>query len=100
MHMKSSPLTQERVLVFLALAALSHAQTIKVEAVANPAAAGSLEVHWAIAQDGSPLLSWIESLKGAPTLYAIRSAAQTNGQSHGRSSRTGGSFVSRRSRPR
>ena len=53
-------------------------QTLKVEAIANPSGATSLQAHWGTAQDGSPLLSWVETLKdGSHTLrYAIRRGAQ------------------------
>jgi len=53
-------------------------QTLKVEAVANPSGATSLQAHWGTAQDGSPLLSWVETTKdGSHTLrYAIRRGAQ------------------------
>src|ERR1700730_8859427 len=53
-------------------------QTLKVEPIANPSGATSLQAHWGTAQDGSPLLSWVETLKdGSHTLrYAIRRGAQ------------------------
>ncbi len=53
-------------------------QTLKVEPIANPSSATSLQAHWGTAQDGSPLLSWVETLKdGSLTLrYAIRRGAQ------------------------
>jgi hypothetical protein len=62
----------------LALAIPSLAQTLKLDAVANPAAPGSLQPNWSATADGSPLLSWIETLKdGAYTLrYSIRRAGQ------------------------
>lgn len=62
----------------LAAAAPGFGQTIKVEAIANPSGASSLQAHWGTAQDGSPLLSWVETLKdGSHTLrYAIRRGAQ------------------------
>jgi hypothetical protein len=39
---------------------------------------GSVEAHWSTAQDGSPLLSWIEPVKGASYAlrYSIRRGAQ------------------------
>lgn len=56
--------------VLLALATTVVGQTPKVEQVANPAPMGSLEAHWGTAQDGSPLLSWIEPVSGGS--YALR----------------------------
>ena len=47
----------------VAMAVPMFGQALKVEPIANPAAAGSVEAHWSTAQDGSPLLSWIEPLK-------------------------------------
>ena len=65
-------------LLLLALAIPGFGQILKVEPIANPAPAGSLEAHWSTTQDGSPLLSWIEPLKdGSYALrYAIRRGAQ------------------------
>ncbi len=53
-------------------------RTLKIEPIANPSGATSLQAHWGTAQDGSPLLSWIEVSKdGSHTLrYAIRRGAQ------------------------
>ena len=63
---------------FLAAVAPGFGQTLKVEAIANPSGATSLQAHWGTAQDGSPLLSWVETAKdGSHTLrYAIRSGAR------------------------
>ncbi|MEO8053332.1 MAG: hypothetical protein ABI833_23270 [Acidobacteriota bacterium] len=63
--------------LFLAVAVSGFGQTLKVEPIANPAAAGSLEAHWGTAQDGSPLLSWIEPLKDS---YALRYAIRRGGR--------------------
>lgn len=62
----------------VAAGAPGFAQTLKVEAIANPSGPTSLQAHWGTAQDGSPLLSWVETLKdGSHTLrYAIRRGAQ------------------------
>lgn len=62
----------------VAAGAPGFAQTLKVEAIANPSGATSLQAHWGTAQDGSPLLSWVETLKdGSHTLrYAVRRGAQ------------------------
>ena len=60
----------KRTLVLAILTATGFGQALKVEPVANPAPAGSLESHWGTAQDGSPLLSWIEPVKGGS--YALR----------------------------
>jgi len=62
----------------LAAAAPGFGQTLKVEPIANPSGATSLQAHWGTVQDGSPLLSWIETLKdGSHALrYAIRRGTQ------------------------
>jgi hypothetical protein len=58
------------------LGRMSFAQTIKLEAAPNPSAQGSLQAHWGIAPDGSPLLSWVEAANGSYTLrYAVRHGA-------------------------
>jgi len=64
--------------LLLALAVPGFGQTFKVEPVANPAPLGSLQAHWATTQDGSPLLSWIETLKDGSFAmrYAIRRGTQ------------------------
>jgi hypothetical protein len=51
---------------------------LKVEAMANPSGATSLQAHWGTAPDGSPLLSWVETAKdGSYTLrYATRRGTQ------------------------
>lgn len=53
-------------------------QTLRVEVIANPQGVGSLPGHRAIAQNGSPLLSWIKTSEdGSYVLrYAIRSGAE------------------------
>jgi hypothetical protein len=70
--------TEKAVFALLALATTVGAQTLKVEPVANPAPIGSVEAHWATAQDGSLLLSWIEPLNGGS--YALRYAIRRGGQ--------------------
>jgi len=62
----------------VAVVAPAFGQALKVEAIANPSGATSLQAHWGTAQDGSPLLSWVETTKdGSHTLrYAIRRGAQ------------------------
>src|SRR5260370_938101 len=64
-----------RAFLVAALAMPGFGQALKVEAIANPSGPTSLQAHWSTAQDGSPLLSWIETVKdGSHTLrYAIRS---------------------------
>jgi hypothetical protein len=61
-----------------ALAAPGFGQALKVEPIANPSGAASLQAHWGTAQDGSPLLSWVETLKDGSHMlrYAIRRGAQ------------------------
>lgn len=61
-----------------ALTAISAiAQTIKVEPVPGPVPQGSIEAHWALTPDNTPLLSWIEPLNGS---YALRYSVRRNGQ--------------------
>ena len=54
------------------------AQTLRVETIANPAPANSLQGHWGTAPDGSLLLSWIEPVKEGS--YNLRYAVRKNGQ--------------------
>jgi hypothetical protein len=65
------------ILLLLALAAGGFAQALNPVAVPNPAVAGSLQPNWAVAADGSALLSWVEPAKaGGYTLrYAVRRGA-------------------------
>ena len=51
------------VLLMLALAVPGFGQTFKVESVANPSTQGSLQANWSVTQDGSPLLTWVETSK-------------------------------------
>ena len=64
--------------LFPALTVSGLGQTLKVEPIVNPSSATSLQAHWSTAQDGSPLLSWVEAQKdGKNTLrYAIRRGSQ------------------------
>jgi hypothetical protein len=48
-------------------------QTLKVEPAANPSGPGSSQVNWSVTQDGSPLLSWVESDE---LRYAVRKGVQ------------------------
>src|SRR5712692_5105284 len=61
----------------LLLAAGAFAQALKPVAVSNPSVAGSIQPNWAVAADGSTLLSWVEPSKdGSYTLrYAVRRAS-------------------------
>jgi hypothetical protein len=61
-------------LLILAVAACGFAQALKTVPVPNPAVAGSIQPNWAVAADGSVLLSWVEPAKGGGyTLrYAVR----------------------------
>jgi hypothetical protein len=60
-------------LLLLLLALPGFPQTIKLDSAPNPSAQGSLQAHWGIAPDGSPLLSWVEAANGSYTLrYAVR----------------------------
>ena len=67
-----------RACLLAALAVPGFGQALKVEPIANPSGPTSLQAHWSTAQGGSPLLSWVETLKdGSHTLrYAIRRGAQ------------------------
>jgi len=61
-------------LLLLAVAVCGFAQTLQTVAVTNPTVAGSIQPNWAVANDGSVLLSWVEPVKdGASNLkYAVR----------------------------
>jgi hypothetical protein len=63
---------------FLVLAWPAFAQTLKVEPTPNPSAAGSSQVNWSLAQDGSPILSWIEPQKDGS--FAFRYSINHGGQ--------------------
>ena len=65
-------------LFFLSVALAASAQVLKVTALPNPSGAESLQAHWGMASDGSPLLSWLEKSKGdsLSLRYAIRRGAQ------------------------
>ena len=63
------------------LAALTvpvYGQALKVEPIANPSGANSLQAHWGVIADGSVLLSWLEKAKDESlTLrYAVRRGVQ------------------------
>jgi hypothetical protein len=60
--------------LLLAVAACAFAQAQKSVAVPNPAVAGSIQPNWAVAADGSALLSWVEATKGGG--YTLRYAAR------------------------
>jgi hypothetical protein len=62
-----------RLLAFVSFATVTLGQ-IKVEPLANPSGPTSLQAHWSMNPDGSPLLSWIElSNDGSSKLmFAIR----------------------------
>jgi hypothetical protein len=76
--MKRSEIYLFRAYLWAALALPGFGQALKLEPMANPSGPTSLQAHWSIAQDGSPLLSWIETSKdGSHALrYAIRRGAQ------------------------
>src|SRR5579862_310176 len=61
-------------LLLLSLAACGYAQTLQPVAVPNPSTPGSIQPNWAVAADGSILLSWVEPVKeGSSNLrYAVR----------------------------
>ena len=65
------------ILLLLTVAACGFAQALKPVSIPNPAVAGSIQPNWAVAADGSALLSWVEPTKGGGyTLrYAVRRGA-------------------------
>ena len=68
---------QKSILISLAVVASATAQS-RVEMLPNPSGPGSLQAHWALASDGSPLLSWIEKSKDGSLAmrYSIRHGSQ------------------------
>ncbi|MBV9503660.1 MAG: exo-alpha-sialidase [Acidobacteriia bacterium] len=66
------------ILLLLPVALAASGQALKVEMLANPSGAESLQAHWGTASDESPLLSWLEKSKdGSLSLrYAVRRGAQ------------------------
>jgi len=67
--------------IVLVLAVQGSAQTLKLDSDVNPAGPGSLQANWSVTRDGSPLLSWIETLKDGSTRCAIPFGAARNGRS-------------------
>ena len=65
----------KKIMLFLLpmLALPLFGQTLKVQPAANPSGPGSSQVNWSVTQDGSPLLSWVESDE---LRYAVRKAGQ------------------------
>jgi hypothetical protein len=62
------------IVLFLPMLALPlFGQTLKVEPAPNPTGPGSSQVNWSLTQDGSPILSWLESDE---LRYSIRKGAQ------------------------
>ena len=62
------------IVLFLPMLALPlFGQSLKVEPAANPSGPGSSQVNWSLTQDGSPLMSWVESEE---LRYSIRKGAQ------------------------
>ncbi len=61
-------------LIFLAAAVPGFAQKFTSEALANPAAPGSLQANWSASPDGSAVLSWIEPAKNG--LFSLRYAVR------------------------
>ena len=71
-------------LLLLSVAAFGFGQALKAVTIPNPSVPGSIQPNWAVAADGSALLSWVEPANpGGYTLrYAVRrgsawSAART-----------------------
>jgi hypothetical protein len=56
----------------------ASAQTLKVEALPNPAGAGSSQASWSVTHAGDPLMSWVETAKDGS--YALEYATRHNGQ--------------------
>ena len=67
-----------RLLALISCASAMVGQRIKVEPLANPSGPTSLQAHWSMKPDGSPLLSWIELSRdgSAKLMYAIRRGDQ------------------------
>ena len=59
--------------LLLAVSGGMFGQTLKVEPAANPTGAGSSQVNLSLTQDGSALLSWVESDQ---LRYSIRKGTQ------------------------
>jgi hypothetical protein len=61
-------------ILVLALGVCGFAQTLEQVAAPNPSVPGSIQPNWAVAADGSVLLSWVEPVKeGSYNLrYAVR----------------------------
>jgi hypothetical protein len=59
-------------LVFFAAVLVGSGQALRPTPVPNPAAAGSIQPNWALASDGSPMLSWVE--RAASGTYSLRYA--------------------------
>src|SRR5689334_25352877 len=62
------------ILLFATVTACGFAQALKSTVVPNPAVAGSIQPNWAVAADGSALLSWVEPTKGGG--YTLKYAAR------------------------
>jgi hypothetical protein len=65
-------------LFVLAMSVTAFGQTLKVETIANPSGAGSVQASLSVTADGNPLLSWVEPAKGGTFAlrYAVRQGAQ------------------------
>jgi len=61
-------------LVFLTAALVGSAQALRPTPVPNPAAAGSIQPNWAVAGDGSAMLSWVERANSGT--YSLRYAVR------------------------
>ena len=66
--------TTKAFLTLFTIGVCAFAQTLKPVAMPNPAPAGSLQPNWALAADGSALLSWVEPTKS--DTYTLRYAAR------------------------
>jgi hypothetical protein len=75
---KQSLFSATGLLAALFFACAAPAQTLKVEAVANPAGAGSSQASWSVTHSGDPLLSWVETAKDGS--YSLRYATRHTGQ--------------------
>jgi hypothetical protein len=64
--------------LLLAMSAAAFGQTLKVETIANPSGAGSVQASLSVTPDGNPLLSWVEPAKGGTFAlrYAVRQGAR------------------------
>ena len=67
-----------RALLVILSASAVFGQTLQIASVPNPAAQGSIQPNWAVAADGSILLSWVEPQKD--DTYSMKFAMRKDGK--------------------